>query len=169
MAKVYIGIGSNIDKHLHIPKVLQELQDKFNELEISPIYQTSAIGFEGEDFYNLVVGLTTNLSPVEMYDQLRQLEAEHDRERYSENQFVSRTLDLDQLLYDDLQIDDGKICIPNPDIVDYAFVLRPLVDIAPEVIHPTLQLNMRQIWQQSKFNISELKQIALGEENSIVN
>ena len=169
MAKVYIGIGSNIDKHLHIPKVLQELQDKFNELEISPIYQTSAIGFEGEDFYNLVVGLTTNLSPVEMYDQLRQLEAEHDRERYSENQFVSRTLDLDQLLYDDLQIDDGKICIPNPDIIDYVFVLKPLVDIAPEVIHPTLQLSMRQIWQQSKFNISELKQIALAEENSFVN
>ena len=169
MAKVYIGIGSNIDKHLHIPKVLQELQDKFNELEISPIYQTSAIGFEGEDFYNLVVGLTTNLSPVEMYDQLRQLEAEHDRERYSENQFVSRTLDLDQLLYDDLQIDDGKICIPNPDIVDYVFVLKPLVDIAPEVIHPALQLSMQQIWQQSKFNISELKQIALAEENSFVN
>ena len=169
MAKVYIGVGSNIDKHLHIPKVLQELQDKFNELEISPIYQTSAIGFEGEDFYNLVVGLTTNLSPVEMYDQLRQLEAEHDRERYSENQFVSRTFDLDQLLYDDLQIDDGKICIPNPDIIDYVFVLKPLVDIAPEVIHPTLQLSMRQIWQQSKFNISELKQIALAEENSFVN
>mgnify|MGYP001814830872 FL=1 len=55
MAQVYIGIGSNIDKHLHIPQVLQELKLQFGNIDISPLYQTTAVGFEGEDFYNLVV------------------------------------------------------------------------------------------------------------------
>ena len=54
MHRVFIGIGSNIDRHIHIPQVLCELQELLSRMEISPVYQTSAVGFEGEDFYNLV-------------------------------------------------------------------------------------------------------------------
>ena len=148
MARVYVGIGSNIDKHIHVPKVIEELRHRFGELKISPVYQTKATGFDGEDFYNLVVGFSTELSPQEIYTTLRAIEAEHQRARNSVNQFVSRTLDLDQLLYDDLQVDDGRIIIPSPDILEYAFVLKPLVDIAAELIHPTLHLSMQELWQQ---------------------
>ena len=57
MEKVYIGIGSNIDKHIHIPQVLEELAEKFGQLQVSPIYETASEGFSGDDFHNLVVGL----------------------------------------------------------------------------------------------------------------
>ena len=167
MAKVYIGIGSNIDKHIHIPKILQELQEKYGELKISPIYQTPAIGFKGEDFYNLAVGLQTDLTPQQMYTQLRQLEADHERERDSVNQYISRTLDLDQLLYDDQQINDGKVIIPSPDILEYAFVLKPLADIAADLVHPVLQISMQKLWDQAEFNSVELKQVLLDDEKSV--
>ena len=152
MAQVYIGIGSNIDNQLHIPQALKELEQLLGELTISPIYQTPAVGFEGEDFYNLVVGVNTDLSPQEVFKILRQLEADHQRVRESENQFISRTLDLDQLLYDDLQIEDGSIHIPNPDILDYAFVLKPLVDIAGEALHPALNKSLQQLWNEFEKN-----------------
>ena len=161
MARVYIGIGSNIDKHVHIPQVLTELRATFDEITISPIYQTSAIGFEGDDFYNLVVGVDTLLSPTEVYRYLRELEANHQRKRTSQNQFVARTLDLDQLLYDDLQIDDGVISIPHDDIINYAFVLKPLADIASDLVHPILHTTIGSLWDKFDKQSIELHPICL--------
>ena len=168
MAQVYIGIGSNIDKHIHIPNVLAELKQQFGNIKISPVYQSSAVGFEGEDFYNLVVGLKTNLSPHEMYKLLRKLEANHQRARDSVNQFVSRTLDLDQLLYDDLQINDGKVIIPSPDILEYAFVLKPLVNIAAEFIHPTVKVTLQELWDRFDKASVELKPVTIESVNALI-
>ena len=161
MAQVYVGIGSNIDKQFHIPKVIEELQQRFGELTISPVYETKAAGFAGDDFYNLVVAFSTDLSPQEIYTTLRAIEAEHQRARNSVNQFVSRTLDLDQLLYDDLQLNDGKIIIPSPDILEYAFVLKPLADIAANLIHPQQQLSMQELWQRFNKEPKTLKQVEI--------
>lgn len=163
MARVYIGIGSNIDKHLHIPRVIEELQAEFGEVTVSPVYQTTAVGFEGEDFYNLVVAVNTRQTPREMYRYLRSLEAAHERRRTSGNQFIARTLDLDQLLYDDQQIDDGSLSIPHDDIVRYAFVLKPLADIAPDLIHPVLQKSMRILWQEFDQNAMPMQQLSLAD------
>ena len=169
MAKIYVSIGSNIDKHFHIPKVLTELRKQFGVIEVSPIYQSAAVGFEGEDFFNLVVGLKTTLSPYEVYDLLRQLEADHKRTRTSVDQFVSRTLDLDQLLYDELQRNNEKVIIPSPDIMEYAFVLKPLVDIAAEVIHPTLKVSIQELWQEFEKDSVELVPVELETASSLNN
>jgi 2-amino-4-hydroxy-6-hydroxymethyldihydropteridine diphosphokinase len=147
MAKVYVGIGSNIDKHIHIPQVIKELADKFGEIQVSPIYETAAEGFMGDDFHNLVVGLDTDISPQAMRRYLRELEAEHGRVRNSKNQYISRTVDLDQLLYGKSQINQDGVHVPSSDITKYAFVLKPLVDIASDMRHPILKTSFAQLWQ----------------------
>ena len=163
MARVYIGIGSNIDKHLHIPRVIEELQAEFGEVTVSPIYQTTAVGFEGEDFYNLVVAINTQLTPQEMFYYLRSLEDAHDRKRTNSNQFVARTLDLDQLLYDDQRIEDGTLSIPHEDIIRYAFVLKPLADIAPDLLHPILQKSMQLLWEEFDQRSMQMQQLSLAD------
>lgn len=161
MARVYVGVGSNIDKRFHVMKVLQELNCEFGELLISPIYQTTAEGFEGEDFYNLVVGLESDYTPQEMYRRLRELEALHMRIRMSQSQFISRTLDLDQLMYADCVINEKHINLPNPDILQYPFVLKPLYDIAPQLIHPVAQQSIEQLWQQFDKTDMSLQRVEL--------
>ncbi|MDW3096063.1 MAG: 2-amino-4-hydroxy-6-hydroxymethyldihydropteridine diphosphokinase [Gammaproteobacteria bacterium] len=155
MVKVYIGIGSNIDKQIHIPQVLEELAEEFGELEVSPIYQTVSEGFDGDDFHNLVVGLETDISPQEMRHYLRELEANHGRVRDSKNQFVSRTIDLDQLLYGKSQINKDGVHVPSSDITKYAFVLKPLVDIAGDMRHPILKTSFARLWED--FNKQEVE------------
>ncbi|MFK7794084.1 MAG: 2-amino-4-hydroxy-6-hydroxymethyldihydropteridine diphosphokinase [Gammaproteobacteria bacterium] len=147
MEKVFIGIGSNIDKHIHIPQVLEELAEKFGELQISPIYETASEGFEGDDFHNLVVGLDTDISPPAMRQYLRELEAQHGRVRDSKNQYISRTIDLDQLLYGKSKINKDGVHVPSSDITKYAFVLKPLVDIAGDMRHPILKTSFTRLWE----------------------
>jgi len=147
MARVYVGVGSNIDKRFHIIKVLDELTQEFGRVDVSPIYQTAANGFEGEDFYNCVVGFETSFTPIGMFNRLREIEASHLRIRMSQNQFISRTLDLDQLLYADWIVNEPHVELPSADITKYPFVLKPLFDIAPDLIHPQLHVSIRQIWQ----------------------
>lgn len=159
MARVFVGIGSNIDKHIHIPNVLIELKEKFGELDVSPVYESESAGFIGENFHNLVVGLNTALSPQQMHDYLRELEAMHGRKRLTENQFISRTLDLDQILYDDLCFSDERVKVPHNDILKYSFVLKPLVDIAGETIHPVLGKSFQQLWDEFDKTTTTIKQV----------
>ncbi len=147
MEKVYIGIGSNIDKHIHVPQVLKELAERFGELQISPIYETTSEGFSGDNFHNLVVGLETDYSPPEMRQYLRELEAQHGRVRDSKNQYISRTIDLDQLLYGKSKINKDGVHVPSSDITKYAFVLKPLVDIAGDMRHPILKTSFARLWE----------------------
>jgi 2-amino-4-hydroxy-6-hydroxymethyldihydropteridine diphosphokinase len=144
MTACYVSIGSNIDKAKKIEAGLNSLREMFGELTISPIYETAAVGFEGEDFFNLVVGFESDLSAHAIFETLRELEFKHGRLPNSQK-FSPRTLDLDLLLFGDAVIDDGVLKLPRSDIEKYRFVLQPLADIAPDLIHPILKKSYREM------------------------
>ena len=145
MANVFVGIGSNIDKRKNIVSSVRDLSACFERLQISPVYESEAMGFDGDNFYNLVVSFHTALSPAQVARTLDKVERGHGRRR-ERARFVSRTLDLDQLLYDDLVTDEGGICLPHADIMACPYVLLPLVRLASLRKHPVLNKTYAQLW-----------------------
>jgi 2-amino-4-hydroxy-6-hydroxymethyldihydropteridine diphosphokinase len=155
MPKGYISIGSNIDKDKNILASLHALEHQFGELTVSSIYESDAVGFTGDSFYNLVVGFNSALGVKEVAKQLRQIELDNGRTRNSQK-FSPRTLDLDLILYDDLVINDGRLQVPRDEIEHYAFVLEPLAEIAPALKHPISHISYAELWE--KFDKTNLKQ-----------
>ncbi len=151
MARVYVSIGSNIDKEKNILSAVKALQGHFGPLDISNVYQTIAEGFKGDDFHNLVVGFDTEHTPSEIGQILKQIEVDHGR-ILGKEQFESRTLDLDQLLYGDLVMQMDGINIPHPDILRYNFVLKPLAELAGEVVHPEEEQTIDELCEASLEN-----------------
>ena len=151
----YISIGSNIDREKHIPASIKALTEKFGALSLSSIYESEAMGFTGDAFYNLVAGFDSDLDIKEIVDQLRQIELDNGRNRECKK-FSSRTLDLDLLVYGDVIINDGRIQIPRNEIERYAFVLEPLAEIAGHLRHPVSHIRYAELWDQ--FDKSGLKQ-----------
>ncbi|NOY67750.1 MAG: 2-amino-4-hydroxy-6-hydroxymethyldihydropteridine diphosphokinase [Gammaproteobacteria bacterium] len=146
MATVYISIGSNVDRKKNIRSCLESLREIFGELKISTVYENKAVGFDGDDFYNLVVIFQTQRDVRELTPVFREIESGHDRVRGGER-FSSRTLDVDLLLYDDLILKADGLTVPRDEIIKYAFVLRPLAEISPDLIHPESGETMAGLWQ----------------------
>lgn len=155
MAECYISVGSNIERDSYIPAGLNSLRQQFGQLRLSTVYETQAVGFNGAAFYNLVLSFNTALDANSIAQLLRAIEYQHGRSSDSKK-FSARTLDLDLLLLGDLMIHSDSLILPRPDITRYAFILEPLADIAPTLIHPLLQRSYAELWQQ--FDKSQLKQ-----------
>jgi 2-amino-4-hydroxy-6-hydroxymethyldihydropteridine diphosphokinase len=144
---VYVGIGSNIDKENSIRGAVRELTAHYGPLTLSPVYESKALGFEGENFFNLVAGFDSAESIKRIKETLSRIEAQFGRVR-QRRRFDARTLDLDLLLYGEMVQHDGQADLPHPDIRRYAFVLRPLADIAPDLQHPETGLSCAEMWRQ---------------------
>ena len=140
----YIGVGSNIAPERHVPMALDALRSTFGEIVCSPAYRSPPLGFEGEDFINCVVRADTRLEVTELIAHLKTLESRAGRQTRATH--GSRELDLDLQLYDDRAIDLGAIRLPRPDILDYAFVLRPFADLAPALVHPVTGRSLAWHW-----------------------
>lgn len=147
MPRVYVGIGSNIDRGNSIRGAVRELTAHYGSLTLSPVYESKALGFEGENFFNLVAGFDSAESIERIKQTLSRIESQFGRVRQS-RRFDARTLDLDLLLYGDRVQHDGQADLPHPDIRRYAFVLRPLADIAPDWRHPETGLSCAEMWRQ---------------------
>lgn len=142
----YISVGSNIDKAHNIASSLKALEQQFGALHLSSIYETEAVGFVGDSFYNLVVRFESTLSAKEVGKKLRQIELDHGRSRDSQK-FSPRTLDLDLILYGDQIVSDGRLQLPRDEILRYAFVLEPLAEIASDQRHPVTGQLFDELWQ----------------------
>jgi 2-amino-4-hydroxy-6-hydroxymethyldihydropteridine diphosphokinase len=146
VARVYVGIGSNVGRDINIRSGVAALRATFGHLILSSVYKTKAVGFDGDDFYNLVAGFDTHADARRVAGQLRDIERRHGRVRLPHGGVTSRTLDIDMLLYDDLVIDEEGLTLPRSEIQRYAFVLGPLAEIASERRHPVLGLTYGELW-----------------------
>ncbi len=145
-ATVHISIGSNIEREHHITAALDALALKFGDLDISTVYESEAVGFDGEHFLNLVVGIQATYSVAELSRIFKKIEADNGRRR-GQPRFSARTLDLDILTYGDCTGNVEGVQLPRGEILKNAFVLKPLAEIAPEAVHPVAGKTYRQLWQ----------------------
>ena len=178
--KYHISIGSNIGDRL------QNLQDAIDLIHleisivssISPIYKTKAVGFEGDDFYNICISFFSNDDPNNILQSLLNIETKLGRTRSDKNVFESRKIDLDIILIEDQVISNNLLTVPHPSMHLREFVLAPLNDIDPNINHPILNKNSNELLKSCKdnnikklskvlsnpkdqFNISKFKYIAI--------
>lgn len=145
MPKVFLGLGSNIDPYQSLQAALDTLTACYGELAISPVYESDAVGFDGDRFLNLVVAFETAVPLAMLAKQLRDIEHAHGRPPDGPK-FSSRTLDIDILLYGDCCGEVDGLTLPRNELDCYAFVLCPLADLAPEARHPANGHSYRRLW-----------------------
>ena len=149
MAQVFLSIGSNQNREFYISQSLNALAQAFGDLQVSSVYESAAVGFEGDSFYNLVVGIQTDTPVGELSRQLKQIEDDNGRVRQGPK-FSGRTLDIDILTYDQLVGDVEGVALPRDEITYHAFVLWPLAELAPQGVHPELGETYANLWDAFK-------------------
>lgn len=146
MTSVYLSLGSNINRHQHILAGLDALQNLFGSLVVSYVYESKSVGFNGSNFFNLVVGAQTDLALADLSEALKRIEDDNGRVR-SGPKFSPRTLDIDILTYGNFVGVDVGIELPRAEISKNAFVLLPLAQIAADTKHPQLQTSYADLWR----------------------
>jgi 2-amino-4-hydroxy-6-hydroxymethyldihydropteridine diphosphokinase len=147
MPRVFVSIGSNIDREQNILTAVRTLDANYHPLRLSRVYESTPFGFHGENFYNLVAGFDTDQTVEQVAARLAGIEHACGRLRDGKS-YDSRTLDMDLLLYGDLKRHDRQIDVPRPEIADHAFVLLPLAEITPDLIHPESGLSIKEMWRR---------------------
>ena len=146
-AHVSISLGSNIDREHNIRRAVDRLRDVFGDLVVSPVYETEAFGFDGDDFYNLVVCVETGHDVHAVAAILKDIEDGIGRDR-SQPKFSARSIDLDLLTYDQLVLDERGVHIPRPEILNNSFVLKPMADVMGDLLHPLQKQSYRDLWRK---------------------
>ena len=156
MSTAWLGLGSNVNAEAHIRAGIEALREEFDEVRLSPVYISTAVGFNGDDFINLVARVETDLQPTQLRQFLRQLEDRYGRKR-DVPKFSDRSLDIDILLYDDLVLLSPVLQLPRAEILKFSHVLKPLADLEPDLMHPTELRSMSDIWNTSGLDGSSLR------------
>lgn len=148
MTTAWLGLGSNLDAEANIRAGIDELQQQFDEVVLSPAYTSQSVGFDGDDFINMVARVETDMQPIELREYLRDLEDRYGRKR-DVPKFSDRSLDIDILLYDDLVVFSPLLEIPRAEILKFAHVLKPLAELDPDLMHPVELKTMKEILETS--------------------
>ena len=146
MPDVYVAAGSNIEPLQNLRSALNALKRRVGVMRVSRAYQNKAVGFEGPEFINLVIGFETEMTLTEVMSVLQAVEGLCGRARRAPK-FEPRTMDLDLLLYGDMTCATHAITLPRPDLVKHAYMLGPLAELAPQLLHPTLKQTMGDLWK----------------------
>lgn len=144
---VLLGLGSNVRRDSHLTAGLDALAELLGEMRCSPVMESVAVGYHGDNFYNLVVAGLTDLPLMELDRRLKFIEAENGR--YAPDR-KGLPLDIDVLLYGDLSGNFHGLELPRPEILRNAFVLWPLALLVPDVRHPLRGETFADLWQQAR-------------------
>jgi len=142
---VCVAGGSNVDPERHILLAAGELVREFPGMRFSRCYRNAAVGFEGPDFINFACVFDTALAVDAVIARLQRIEELCGRQRHAPK-WAPRSMDLDILLYDDLVTETPTLKLPRPDLVKRAYMLGPLAEIAPDVVHPTAGATIGELW-----------------------
>ena len=151
MATVYLGLGTNLgNKEANLRTAIYKLQERIGkQVSLSSFYETAPWGFESDhSFLNAAIGLETSLSPIEILHITQEIEKELGRTKKSVNgSYSDRLIDIDILLYDTLVLQTPELTIPHPLLTERDFVMKPLIEIAGNVIHPTREKTLSELYQ----------------------
>lgn len=159
MPEVYVAAGSNVDPERRMQQALAELGREFPGVRCSSWYRNRAVGFDGDDFINLVAGFGTALPVHGVVARLQAIEGRCGRGRDAPR-WAPRSMDLDVLLYGDLVCEEPGLRLPRPDLLKRAYMLGPLAELAPEVVHPTARLTIGELWRRFDRDAHPLERLA---------
>lgn len=145
MAWVTLSLGSNMDAENKLKSCLDMLLLEFGDLSLSTVFESEAVGFEGDNFLNMVVGMNTDMPLDELSAFLKAVEEKHGRDR-TQPKFSSRSLDIDILTYDNKAGNFNGIRLPRPEITENAFVLWPLSQVSAKQKHAELGHSFAALW-----------------------
>jgi 2-amino-4-hydroxy-6-hydroxymethyldihydropteridine diphosphokinase len=145
VADAYVGLGSNIDAERHLADAVEALKDRVGAVALSSMYRNPAVGFDGDDFLNLVLRLHSEAGPCALKEILSGIEQRAGRARAALGP-GPRTLDLDLLLYGSLI--EAPLRLPHAGVLKYSFVLCPLAELAPSLVHPVTGITVAESWQE---------------------
>lgn len=150
MNKVFLGLGSNVgDRLLNLNKAIEILSDKIEILKTSKIYETKPVGVENQpDFLNMAVMGQTVLDYLSLFEFVKDVEKQVGRVyRY---RWGPREIDIDILFFNDLIYKSQDLEIPHPRLHEREFVLKPLMDLQPDFIHPVFKKSIRELYEDLK-------------------
>ena len=170
MKLTYLSLGSNLgDRQINIQSALNQIDKRAgNIISISKLYENPSFGFEGDMFYNCCIGLKTILSPVELLNEILHIEKEGGRIRKIEEGYLSRTIDIDILFYENQTINSDELKVPHPKLHERNFVIKPLLDIAKGKIHPFFKKSILEIGDELK-DFSQVVEIKNNLYNPVFN
>jgi 2-amino-4-hydroxy-6-hydroxymethyldihydropteridine diphosphokinase len=145
--RVFVAAGSNVDPEKNLARACGEIKHSWPDARFSRAYRNAAVGFEGPDFINLVMGFTTAQPLASVIARLHQIETQCGRPRYAPK-WASRTMDLDVLMFNDLVEKTAEYTIPRPDLLKRPYMLGPMAEIAAEVVHPTAGKTIGELWRE---------------------
>ena len=150
---VYLGLGTNLgDKEQNLRMSIKKIEERIgNVVSLSAFYATAPWGFSSENsFLNAAVCVETTLLPLQVLEETQRIDRELGRTEKSVNGlYADRLIDIDLLLYDDRVMDAEGLILPHPLMTERRFVMEPLSEIAPDVVHPVLHKTMKELFISS--------------------
>ena len=176
---VYFSLGSNMGNRFeNLQNAVNSLFEEIGSIvKISSIYETPAMGFEGEFFLNCAVWVQTDLKPAKILKKILKIEKTMGRKRNASKTYASRPIDIDIIFIDDLVFNSEKLCVPHPEMEKRKFVLQPLAELNSQIIHPISQKNIIKLLavtndksvlqKQSKWLSNPMKDFNISKYNYI--